>query len=103
MEEYRAPQFAAVGLNTVFTVYKKFDVRLDAYIYQPFRQIKNNNGSLSLSELFEGRTYMASSSIVYNSFIGPIRITFNYFPEQDNPLAFQFSLGYILFNDRAIR
>ena len=104
MEEYRAPKFAAVGLNTVFTLYKKFDIRLEAYIYQPFRQIKNNNGPPSLSsELFEGRTYIASSSIVYNSFIGPVRTTINYFPEQDNPLAFQFSLGYVLFNDRAIR
>jgi NTE family protein len=46
---------------------------------------------------------MASSSVIYHSFIGPIRFTLNYFPKQVQPLAFQFSLGYVLFNERAIR
>jgi len=104
MKEYRAPQFTALGVNTVFTLFQKLDLRLDAYIYQPFVQIiQTENGLPTLSDLFEGRTYMASSSIVYNSFIGPIRATLNYFPKQQNPLAFQVSLGYVLFNERAIR
>ena len=66
-------------------------------------QIINNNGNVDKSYLLNGTTYMNSSSIVYNSFIGPIRLTLNYFPEQIQPLSFQFSLGYVLFNDRAIR
>jgi NTE family protein len=104
LREYRSPQFAALGINTVFTAFKKFDIRIDGYVYQPFIQIiKNDDGSQGISPLFEGRTYMASSSIIYHSFIGPIRATLNYFPEQEKPLAFQFSLGYVLFNDRAIR
>ncbi len=104
LPEYRSPQFASGGLNTIFTIKKKVDVRLDAYIYQPFIQvIKNADGTQELSKLFEGRTYMASSSIIYHSYIGPIRLTLNYFPEQINPLAFQFSIGYVLFNERAIR
>lgn len=104
LREYRSPQFAALGLNSIFTVVKKFDIRLDAYVYQPFIQIVNNDdGTQGISPLFQGRTFMASSSIIYHSFIGPIRVTLNYFPEQPQPLAFQFSLGYVLFNDRAIR
>ena len=104
LREYRSPQFAALGLNSIFTVLKKFDIRLDAYVYQPFIQIVNNDdGTQGISPLFQGRTFMASSSIIYHSFIGPIRVTLNYFPEQPQPLAFQFSLGYVLFNDRAIR
>ncbi|MCH2231052.1 MAG: patatin-like phospholipase family protein [Crocinitomicaceae bacterium] len=104
LSEYRSPQFAGLGLNTIFTIKKKIDLRVDGYIYQPFIQIiQNDDGTQGISDLFEGRTFMASSSIIYHSFIGPIRLTLNYFPEQPEPLAFQFSLGYVLFNDRAIR
>ncbi len=103
LKEYRSPQFAAIGINTIFTIFKKFDLRIDSYIYQPFMQIINNNGNVDKSYLLNGTTYMNSSSIVYNSFIGPIRLTLNYFPEQIQPFSFQFSLGYVLFNDRAIR
>ncbi len=104
LPEYRSPQYIGGGLNTVFTIRKKFDIRVDAYIYQPFVQINlNQDGSQVLSEPFKGGTYMASSSIIYHSFIGPVRVTLNYFPKQENPLAFQFSIGYVLFNERAIR
>lgn len=103
LREYRSPQFAAIGINTIFTIFKKFDLRIDSYIYQPFMQITINNGELEQSNSFNGTTYMNSTSIVYNSFIGPIRLTLNYFPEQIQPLSLQFSIGYVLFNDRAIR
>lgn len=104
MPEYRSPQFIAAGLNTIFTIKKRFDIRLDGYIYQPFVQInQNEDGTQQLSEPFKGGTFLASSSIIYNSFIGPIRVTVNYFPKQINPVAFQFSMGYVLFNERAIR
>lgn len=104
LPEYRSPQYISGGLNTVFTIFKRFDLRIDAYIYQPFVQVLlNEDGSQSFSEPFKGGTYMASSSIIYHSFIGPIRFTLNYFPKQIQPLAFQFSLGYVLFNERAIR
>lgn len=104
MPEYRSPQYIGGGLNTIFTIRKRIDIRVDAYVYQPFIQVKQNeDGTQEFSEPFKGGTYMASSSIIYHSFIGPIRLTVNYFPRQVNPLTIQFSLGYVLFNERAIR
>ena len=83
---------------------KKIDIRFDTYLYQPLIQINElPDGSQEFSELFQGRSIMASSSIIYNSYIGPLRFTLNYFPQQTNPLALQLSLGYVIFNDRAIR
>ena len=104
LPEYRSPQFIGAGLNNVFTFNEKIDFRLDAYLYQPFvKVIQNIDGTLSLSKPFKGETYMASASIIYHSFIGPVRFTTNYFPKQEAPFSFQFSLGYVLFNERAIR
>ena len=104
LPEYRSPQYAAAGLNLIFTIKKKIDIRFDTYLYQPLIQINElPDGSQEFSELFQGRTIMASSSIIYNSYIGPLRFTVNYFPKQTNPVALQLSLGYVIFNDRAIR
>ena len=46
---------------------------------------------------------MSSASVIYHSFVGPIRATVNYFPKQETPFSFQLSFGYVLFNERAIR
>jgi NTE family protein len=105
LPEYRSPQFIGIGANTIFTLKKNIDFRIDGYFYQPFVIIqKNSDVTPSYSKPFKGETYMASASIIYHSFIGPVRATINYFPKQLlQPLSFQVSYGFVLFNERAIR
>lgn len=104
LPEYRSPQFIGIGMNHVFTIKKKIDLRFDGYLYQPFIQlILNDDGSQQLSKPFKGETYLASASAIYHSFIGPLRVTANYFPKQANPLEIQVSFGYIIFNERSFR
>lgn len=104
LEEYRAPQHAGAGTNIIFTVRRNWDLRIDAYIYQPFKKIQlNDDGTVMYSKIFKGETYMASASVIFHSPFGPLRFTTNYFPKQATPFYFQFSYGYVLFNERAIR
>jgi NTE family protein len=104
LPEYRSPQHVGGGVNIIFSFNKSLDLRFDGYYYQPFVILqKNPDGSPSYSKPFKGDTYMASASFIYHSFVGPIRATFNYFPKQIQPYAFQISYGYVLFNERAIR
>jgi NTE family protein len=105
LPEYRSPQFVGIGTNLILTPRKNLDLRLDAFYFQPFviLEKKTEDGTPSYSKPFKGQTLMASASIIYHSFIGPIRLTANYFPKQSNPFSFQFSYGYVLFNERAIR
>ncbi|MDG1334393.1 MAG: patatin-like phospholipase family protein [Crocinitomicaceae bacterium] len=104
LPEYRSLQFGGLGINLIGTIRKNLDVRLDGYFYQPIiRVIQTDNGSLGYSGYFRGRSFMASASLIYHSVLGPIRTTLNYFPQQVDPLSFQISFGYVLFNERAIR
>jgi NTE family protein len=104
LEEYRAPQHAGLGTNVIFSIKKSIDIRFDGYIYQPFKQIMlNDDATVSYSRPLKGETYLAAASVIYHSPFGPIRFTANYFPKQKTPLYFQFSYGYVLFNERAIR
>ena len=104
LPEYRSPQFLGAGLNVVFSLHKNVDLRLDAYYYQPFVILqKNSNGTIEYARPTGNESFIASSTFIYHSPIGPVRATANYFPKQLNPLSFQVSFGYVLFNERAVR
>lgn len=104
LPEYRAPQYVGLGGNVIFSIRKKLDLRVDAYLYQPFKQIvQYQDNSFGYSILFKGETYLAAASAIFHSPFGPVRFTVNYFPKQEDPLAIQFSYGYVIFNERAIR
>ena len=104
LPEYRSPQFVGIGLNCVFTIKKKIDLRFDSYWYQPIKILsKSQNGVLQYAEPFKESNFLLSSSLIYNTIVGPIRMTLNCFPKQKDPFAFQISYGYVIFNEKAIR
>lgn len=104
LPEYRSPKFLGIGTNFVFSIYKSVDLRIDSYLYQPFKELTKSNllqGDYDKPSLLS--EYLISTSFIYHSPIGPIRLASNYFPKQKNPFFLQFSYGYLLFNERAIR
>ena len=104
LPEYRSPQFIGTGLNCVFTIKKKIDLRMDSYWYQPIKKLsKSQNGVLQNATFFKESNFLMSSSLIFNTLVGPIRLTANFFPKQKDPFAFQISYGYVIFNEKAIR
>jgi len=105
LPEYRSPLYIGGGFNAIWSIRKNIDFRFDGFIYQPFRQlIINDDNTFGYSKPFKGESYLASTSLIFHSILGPLRATLNYFPKQtDAPLSFQISFGYVLFNERAIR
>jgi NTE family protein len=104
LEDYRAPQYVGGGTNLIFKLKKLVDIRLDAYLFQPFKRIERfEDGQFGFAENIELGTYMFASSVIFHSPIGPLRLTANYFPKESRPLMVQLSFGYVLFNSRAIR
>jgi NTE family protein len=103
--DFRSNKYVGGGLINIFTIKDKVDLRVDAYLLQPFYRIQNATGEAIEGELFEGRFGMGSVSLIYHSLIGPLRATVNYIPGQSilDPLSFQVSFGYVLFNRRALR
>lgn len=104
LADYSAPQYLGGGTNLIFSFINGLDIRLDPFVFQPFKQIvRNDDGTFGYSELFSETTFMAAASIIYNTPIGPLRFTTNYFPNESKQFNYQLSFGYVLFNERAIR
>ena len=104
LPEFRSPQFIGLGLNFIFSLNSKIDLRFDSYAYQPILLLsKIQNVSYEYAELLGDVQLLSSASLIFHSLVGPIRATFNFFPKQKEPVSFQVSYGYVIFNERAIR
>lgn len=104
LPEYRATQYFGLGTNIVFELVKNLDYRLDLYYFQPILQLlQNPDGTIKYGKPLQVHSMVASSSLLYETPIGPVRATMNYFPKQEKPWFFQLSFGYVLFNERALR
>jgi len=122
LETFRAYQYAAIGHKIILNVYKNLDLRLEGYLYQPysFPDLRTDVGDVDndgdvTENIFQrtnslARRYtIATANAVYNSPIGPVSISVNYYhnlPEisvYEANLTFFFHFGYILFNDSALK
>jgi len=101
---FRANNYAGLGLKMVLRIYKKIDYRLEGYIFQPYQEIMENpdNQTAYNGLKFHDRSYMASTSIVYNSPLGPISFGVNYYDKEREPFTVNFNFGYLIFNRRAM-
>lgn len=102
--DFRANKYFGGGLMNIFTLKDKLDLRMELYMFQPIQRILNNDGLASEGDLFVNRFGIASASLIYHSFLGPIRATVNYFDSQSQlePLSFQISIGYVIFNNLSL-
>lgn len=103
LPQYRAHNFLAAGLKTVTSFTSRLDLRVEGYIFQPYQEIlENANLSAYYGKPFDKRYFMASAVLVYHTPIAPIAVSVNYYDRIKNPFSVIFTLGYVLFNKRAI-
>lgn len=104
-DDFRSNKYFGGGLMNVFSIKDFVDIRIEAYIFQPIVRIKDENGIAVDGNFFEDRFGMGSASVVYHSPIGPLRATVSYIGSESiiNPLTFQVSFGYVLFNRKGIK
>ena len=103
LEEYRASKYAAFGLNFVLEITKRLDMRLESYVFHPLNKIKRNaDMTAGYHPIRLDPRFMGTGGFVYNSPIGPISMSANYYDQETKPWSFLFHIGYIIFNRRAL-
>jgi NTE family protein len=104
LSNFRAYNYGAFGLKAIYYLGKRFDLRAESYLFQPYEQIMVDDENMPyLGKQFDARYFSFSGGLVYHSFIGPMSITFNYFDNPEEQAFFAFNIGYIIFNDRALK
>lgn len=102
LPQFRAFTFFGFGMKGILTPIKNLDLRLEAYVFQPYREIlKTPENKAELGDPFDVRYYIFSGRFVYHAPIGPISVGINYFEKMEEPWLFNVQLGYYIFNRKA--
>ena len=101
---FMANNFLGAGLKAVVKIYKKIELRLEGYIFQPYKAIMKDpiNQGVVNGPAFSDHSYLASTSIIYNTFLGPLKLGVNYYDKMPDAFSVNLNFGYILFNKRAL-
>jgi NTE family protein len=102
-ENLRAHSYFAVGVKNIYQIFKKIQFRLEGYLFQPYRQIiQDNNKRAYYGSVWEDQQFILSTSAVYNSPIGPFAINLNYYDKYEEHWSLLFHFGYIIFNKKSL-
>ena len=105
LQNYRANSYLALGIKNIIPVASNFELRSEFYIYQAYKEIQQNNSTFEAfySDVFDRQSIMASVSLIYNTPLGPISFSTNYYQRHSSKFTFVASFGYSIFNKAAIR
>lgn len=99
LPQFRNPNFAAVGINNIFTIYKQFQIRMDAYYFQPFCKVEEVSNSMAKQRkiLLEDFSMLLYTAIAYPTKLGPIAVSFSIYRQNANKVVetlLNISFGY---------
>ncbi len=103
IQAYRAHNYFAGGIKAITSPAKNLNIRLEAYIFQPYQSIiQNEQGKAEYTSAFLYRYISGTAALVYNSPIGPISVGLNYYDKNQYSFSPFFHIGYIIYNHKSI-
>lgn len=102
MPVFRTHNFAAGGVRTIFSLHSRLDLRLEGYIFQPHREILQDNSVPKYGDELAKRYFMASAVLVLHTPVAPLALSVNYFDQEQEPISVIFTAGFLIFNKRAL-
>ena len=101
---YLAYNYLADGIRAIASINRAIDLRLEWYTFVPYQVIMEDPSTklAKLSQPFSTKHYIFSSALVFQSPLGPISLSANYYDQINNQVTLMFHFGYILFNHRAL-
>ena len=75
------------------------ELRAEGYIFQPYEELGETiNRQVVLGGEVKDRDYIGTFTAVYNTRIGPLAASLNYYDDSNTEVSFLVHFGYILFN-----
>ncbi len=98
LPNFRNYSYASIGAMPVVNITESFTLRMEAYIYQPYRKIDYRLYKPVFDKPFKHRYYIANTSLVYRTFMGPVYLSLSYLDRENTPWFMHFGFGFLLLN-----
>jgi NTE family protein len=103
LQNFRAFNYAAAGVRSIFSLKKRIDFRLEGYLFKPFEYLAEGPGqepaaSRDINSVF----FAGAATLVHHSPIGPIALSVNYYDDNENQLGVLLHVGFLLFQKHSL-
>jgi NTE family protein len=98
LENYRANIYAAFGIKPIVKFGKSVSLQADGYVFQPYKRLLPDMSYTKLPKYL----LMGSIAAVWQSPIGPLSVSANYYERNYNNMYFLVNFGYLIFNKKGI-
>jgi len=101
LEKYRSYKYLAVGLIPVYQFRDQAHLKMEFYLYAPFREfVKDQDSKVSFSQNFPVIRPLLNVSASFLTPVGPLTFNAGYLSGEDYPWLLQMSFGYLIFNKK---
>jgi len=102
LNNFHASKYLASGIKGIIKLSGQLHFRAEAYGFAPVSEIAEakNYTAVYNNEKFHTISFMGSGALVFQSGLGPISFSVNYYDKSQTKFFAMFSVGYILFNRR---
>ena len=100
LSKFHANKYIASGVKTIFNISSQLHFRAEVYGFVPVREIVEDMNYVAKynEKQFSGINFMGSGAVVFQSGLGPISFSVNYYDKSQTKFFAMFNIGYILFN-----
>ena len=102
LNDFHANKYVASGFKGIINLSGQLHFRAEVYGFAPVNDIieSNNYTAIYTKENFQTIRFMGSGALVFQSGLGPISLSVNYFEKSQTKFFAMFSIGYVMFNRR---
>ncbi|MCL2501898.1 MAG: patatin-like phospholipase family protein [Bacteroidales bacterium] len=103
LDQYRAESYLGGGLMPVLRFNQSLSLHLSGFYFLPYKKtIQDDLGNLSYAQAFSLHSWMAAAALVWQSPLGPVSVSTNYYDRETNKLYTQLNIGYLIFKRKAL-
>lgn len=101
INNFHAYNYAAGGLSTILMFTPALNLRLEGYGFVPVKETLKNGVDAYLSDkIINNYYFQGEASLIYQTMVGPLSLSCNYYDKANTKFYFSLNFGYILFNKR---
>lgn len=102
IENFHSNNYLAGGLKTIFNFTPDLHLRVEGYAFLPLKEeLRGEDLSVIKNEkIFENYYLQGMAAMVYQTGVGPVSLSLNYYEKDQTQLYLTLNFGYILFNKR---
>jgi len=103
LDQYRAESYLGGGLMPVLKFNQSVALHLSGFYFLPYKKtVEDEQGNLSYARAFSQHSWMLAAAFVWQSPLGPVSLSTNYYDREVNKFYTQLNIGYLIFKRKSL-